>query len=88
MEIGRQELISFKESLSFYQKMVFDPMTEFLAKQGLRVLDGKLNQVYATQTEDKVMLLNFNINEAETRMVQKDGTEKKIRGNSIAEIEI
>ncbi len=71
-----------------YQAKLFDVITPFLDKQGLRVSDGVIDGVYTAQLSDRILVLNTHL-EPRTKVVTLPGgvrREVPLEANSITDV--
>jgi formylglycine-generating enzyme required for sulfatase activity len=87
--IGTQAMeIRLLDSLEHLQKVVFDPLTDFLASHSIRIPDGQLDGAFAARFEDSVLWLNTGDVGFTRKTRAEDGCEKTIflPGDAISEI--
>jgi len=81
---------SFEKSFAYYQKNLFDEITDFLTSNSISVADGILDGVYETNVDDGILLLNTRDTDI-TRGITLPHFLKKqvtIKSNSITEIKL
>jgi sulfatase modifying factor 1 len=79
------ENLPYAESPDFYQAHLFQPITDFFARHGFFIADGKLDRIYTAQVDGQYWLLNTHDSAVEKEITLKDGGKVivTIEGNDI-----